>query len=603
MAYIKTLKDLELEKENQQTGFTASTGPSETTNATSDVAGQTTAAPALSSATGAKTPSQSGRFVNLQNYISANQPQAVKLGENVAGQIGKEVDEAKTAITTAGNTFGQEVEKGTTTYNKDIVNKAIAAPTTFGNTAEAAQFGQMLSGGYQGPTLTSSTAWQPAVKEAQEAQEAGKLAGTAGGRVELLRDIAKTPYSQGGLSFNQLLLQNTEPARQKVAAAAEQTKPIGTELEGALTKGQEAVANAINTGQATRQKVVDDVTAVTTQFENELLSKVEQNRALTLAQQQLAKNEIANGAPSANTLAMLGLTRAQYDNVKARSAEANTLGGQGVDLSTFITSRNPDEFINPQSIATYDEALRYRALNSLIGNQGNLSLIPEVSALTARGGASKSALGVDINTVNAELSRQIETGKARREAAKANAEFLAAQERAMAQARAQAEEAKKRGQKQMIGAAIGYAVGGPVGGLVGSVLGGCFITTAIVTSIGKDDNCEELVMMRDLRDSFVILNHPAEVTYYYQYAPSIVKLINERKDSELVYNILYDEYIRPITKMVYAYDYEEAYDKYNEMVDYARQVANGEIVPKASLLTKIKIVCRKVANYVNKLKG
>lgn len=603
MAYIKTLKDLELEKENQQTGFTASTGPSETTNATSDVVGQTTAAPALSSA-----PAQSGRFVNLQNYISANQPQAVNLGENVAGQIGKQVDEAKTAITTAGNTFGQEVEKGTTTYNKDIVNKAIAAPTTFGNTAEAAQFNQALSGGYQGPTLTSSTAWQPAVKEAQEAQEAGKLAGTAGGRVELLRDIAKTPYSQGGLSFNQLLLQNTEPARQKVAAAAEQTKPIGTELEGALTKGQEAVANAINTGQATRQKVVDDVTAVTTQFENELLSKVEQNRALTLAQQQLAKNEIANGAPSANTLAMLGLTRAQYDNVKARSAEANTLGGQGVDLSTFITSRNPDEFINPQSIATYDEALRYRALNSLIGNQGNLSLIPEVSALTARGGgATKSALGVDINTANAELSRQIETGKARRQAAKANAEFLAAQEQVVAQAR-RAQKAQQRSNiGSAIGTAVGYAVGGPVGGVIGSVIGkvfgGCFITTAIVTTLGKDDHCKELVMMRDLRDKFGDIYHKDEVTYYYQYAPSIVKLIDQRSDKNIVYSILFYKYITPCVKYVEVYDYENAYLVYKEMVDYARRVANGEIVPKASLLTKIKIVCRKVANYVNKLKG
>ena len=46
--------------------------------------------------------------------------------------------------------------------------------------------------------------------------------------------------------------------------------------------------------------------------------------------------------------------------------------------------------------------------------------------------------------------------------------------------------------------------------------GGCFITTATLLSLGKDDNCRELNLFRNFRDTYVKDCYPSLILEYYK---------------------------------------------------------------------------------------
>ena len=104
----------------------------------------------------AQTPSKSGSFVNLQNYLDTNRNQATGMGTNVAKSMTERGEAAKTAVDTAKTTFGSNVTANTQTLNQDLLNKAVSAPTTFTQSdSDKEAWDKMLSGTYTGPTVSS----------------------------------------------------------------------------------------------------------------------------------------------------------------------------------------------------------------------------------------------------------------------------------------------------------------------------------------------------------------------------------------------------------------------------------------------------------------
>ncbi|MGH3855690.1 MAG: CFI-box-CTERM domain-containing protein [Pseudonocardiaceae bacterium] len=67
--------------------------------------------------------------------------------------------------------------------------------------------------------------------------------------------------------------------------------------------------------------------------------------------------------------------------------------------------------------------------------------------------------------------------------------------------------------------------------------GFCFITTACVVSRGLADDCEELTVLRKLRDGYLsrLTGGPALVSHYYRVAPAIVSALDQREDKAEVY--------------------------------------------------------------------
>lgn len=95
----------------------------------------------------------------------------------------------------------------------------------------------------------------------------------------------------------------------------------------------------------------------------------------------------------------------------------------------------------------------------------------------------------------------------------------------------------------------------------------CFITTACVESKGLPDDCEELKVLREYRDNY-LLKHKYGIElirFYYTYAPSIVDGINRQPDARKIYRNLYTV-IRKCVSCIHRRDLEEAFLIYVKMV-------------------------------------
>lgn len=97
---------------------------------------------------------------------------------------------------------------------------------------------------------------------------------------------------------------------------------------------------------------------------------------------------------------------------------------------------------------------------------------------------------------------------------------------------------------------------------------GCFVTTAVCSSLNKPDDCEELQLMRHFRDSFLLLsdNGNSLVMEYYRIAPEIIKKINMQHNAKDVYHFLYQNFILPSLDALKEGERNKAIDCYIRMV-------------------------------------
>lgn len=105
-------------------------------------------------------------------------------------------------------------------------------------------------------------------------------------------------------------------------------------------------------------------------------------------------------------------------------------------------------------------------------------------------------------------------------------------------------------------------------GLASLGLGGCFITSAVCRSLGKDDDCEELMLLRHYRDDW-LANQPEGprlIEEYYSIAPGIVQNIDRLPNANEIYMGLYRKYIKPCVDMINKKYYLECENHYKQMV-------------------------------------
>ena len=106
-------------------------------------------------------------------------------------------------------------------------------------------------------------------------------------------------------------------------------------------------------------------------------------------------------------------------------------------------------------------------------------------------------------------------------------------------------------------------------GLPGGGGGGCFITTAVCKTIGLPDDCYELRILREFRDSWLRSHHPDDIVIYYKTAPTIVFGLDQREDSKDLYLEFYGNYIVPAVKLIEVKQYQAAYEKYRDLYSLA----------------------------------
>ena len=96
----------------------------------------------------------------------------------------------------------------------------------------------------------------------------------------------------------------------------------------------------------------------------------------------------------------------------------------------------------------------------------------------------------------------------------------------------------------------------------------CYITTAVCETLQKPDNCYELTLLREYRDTYLMGLEDGEelIQEYYNLAPTIVKHINKKENSEKIYAGIWKNYLLPCITLIEDGKNEECKELYIRMV-------------------------------------
>ena len=98
--------------------------------------------------------------------------------------------------------------------------------------------------------------------------------------------------------------------------------------------------------------------------------------------------------------------------------------------------------------------------------------------------------------------------------------------------------------------------------------GFCYITTAVCETLGKEDDCVELGILREYRDQYLLSTPCGEqiVESYYNIAPTIVNRINKEKHPKEIYKEILNAYISPCLALIEQGKNEECKKLYSTMM-------------------------------------
>ncbi len=96
----------------------------------------------------------------------------------------------------------------------------------------------------------------------------------------------------------------------------------------------------------------------------------------------------------------------------------------------------------------------------------------------------------------------------------------------------------------------------------------CYVTTAVCRTFGKPDDCYELNLFRHFRDTYMA-DYPGGdemIQMYYDVAPSIVKHISQRPDSDQIFASIWTDWLDPCRRKIESGDMEGCLELYKQMV-------------------------------------
>ena len=96
----------------------------------------------------------------------------------------------------------------------------------------------------------------------------------------------------------------------------------------------------------------------------------------------------------------------------------------------------------------------------------------------------------------------------------------------------------------------------------------CYITTAVCDSLGRPDDCYELNLLRNYRDTYLSAKEEGKVIVeeYYDIAPTIVNRIRRQENADELFQGIWDDYLQPCVKMIEEEQMEECQECYTNMV-------------------------------------
>jgi hypothetical protein len=386
--------------------------------------GQTQAPDTSGSPAKGGNPSSSGNFTNLQSYLDANMDGASNLGNTLSGSLNKGYQDAFGNVLGQRGQFSTQVVAGTDQYNPDLIKSATTDPTSFlSNSDSMQQLAKMKAGQYTGPSAFENSQYGTAAQTSvTNAQQQASLAGTAGGREELLRQAnPNTQYSNGGLGLDQFLVQGSPGALNQVTTAASRAGGLTDLFNDTQKAADNNVATAqktsANTGTQTTTALNGAVSDYRTQIDNAVDAATKQQQqqftdlqnSLSPQQQQTAalKSNATTSTPALTynvsdaQLGQMGVTRDQWNQLVQLNNQSLAQGNQGISLSSYLNN-TPGQFTEG-SVATPEQQAFFNALNQVAG-----------SGLSLNGGGTAGGSQYDLesayNALLAQLQAKAPTG-------------------------------------------------------------------------------------------------------------------------------------------------------------------------------------------------
>ncbi len=98
---------------------------------------------------------------------------------------------------------------------------------------------------------------------------------------------------------------------------------------------------------------------------------------------------------------------------------------------------------------------------------------------------------------------------------------------------------------------------------------GCFLTSACVDALGKEDDCYELETLRRFRDEWLACQEGGEqdIARYYAFAPGIVRQIDQLPYKLVLYTAIYNELIAPCVSLIEEKKMQEAWNLYRSYTE------------------------------------
>ena len=357
------LLDAPVQLSTQAPGAVGSEVDGSSVEMTPYTSGSGTAAP--SPATNAPKAS-SGTFTNLSSYLNANQGGAQNLGTQVGNKISTDVGKASSDLSSANDAFRNQVAANTNTASTDYIANAVAAPKDYVNDET---FAKDLSGAYGGPSSFLGTKdAQNALGSIQNAQQTAQLAGTEGGRTQLINQVSAAPLSRGGANLDQWLVQGNQPALSTVQGAADSATPLQTNYDTAVSEGDKAAQAATKGNQDLRSQILQGLMTGQSAYNNQLQAKATDLASKMNANNQAVANYLKTGTGDVGTvLPQLGMTPQALAGLQAANDAAKAKGLPGVDLSQFWTGTQSPNF-DVGNVANEGDIANLNAYSHFLGN-------------------------------------------------------------------------------------------------------------------------------------------------------------------------------------------------------------------------------------------
>jgi len=386
----------------------------------------------------------SGRFQNLQKFISSNQGAGQQLGNKISQDIQGNQQNVQNKINQQQQNIKNAVETEKTRFQnaQGLAGQAGQDASTFVSNAPNKQLLQdAISGKFQQQQVNDLSGLQ---NDLSGLQRKSQQVGNEQGRFDLLRQNFNLPsYSKGAQRVDQLLLQTAPDALNSLTNLAQQTSqqtgalqdlqasidPTNTELGNLAATTAEDINNRLSGDisakrQSYGQRAGEALTglqgqrsAIENKFRNATpLSEQEMDvLSIPMSQRDNFNTLIALRGPDIlNKITVLNANKSTYDitgdalntynNAKLMDSVGDTGFISGIQyrrdprfqLAEYLKQINADEF-NEDAATTVDEAEDVNILNQLLG-KGDVYLQDRINKLPKN-------IGYDYNTaINRALS-------------------------------------------------------------------------------------------------------------------------------------------------------------------------------------------------------